>query len=165
LSCATAAPKRRCCAACAAPAWWRALGGLAKGVGQAARVPLAATRATAAMRLFPGRRARGGLGGCQVASDLASSHEMWANPQVGAGRYLGRHVVVVHAAQKLATSVETNGAWLVSGQLANGQVISMNSGQTKGDPTGVMRRRSRRAAGRLAGADARREAGSLVMTG
>ena len=32
--------------------------------------------------------------------------------------------------QELATSVETNSGWPVSGQVANGQVSSMNSGQT-----------------------------------
>jgi hypothetical protein len=44
-------------------------------------------------------------------------------------------VVVAHVAQELATSVETNSGWPVSGQLANGQVSSMNSGQTEGDLT------------------------------
>jgi hypothetical protein len=33
--------------------------------------------------------------------------------------------VAVHAAQELATCVETNSGWPVSGQLANGQVSSM----------------------------------------
>src|SRR5260370_18959094 len=41
-----------------------------------------------------------------------------------------------HTAQELATSVETNSGGPVSGQLANGQVSSMNSGQTKEDLTG-----------------------------
>ncbi len=40
-----------------------------------------------------------------------------------------------HTAQELATSVETNSGGPVSGQLANGQVSSMNSGQTKEDLT------------------------------
>jgi len=44
-------------------------------------------------------------------------------------------VVVAPAAQELATWVETNSGWPVSGQLANGQVSSMNSGQTRGDLT------------------------------
>ncbi len=44
-------------------------------------------------------------------------------------------VAVVPAAQELATWAETNHRWSVSGQLANGQVSSMNSGQTRGDLT------------------------------
>jgi hypothetical protein len=44
-------------------------------------------------------------------------------------------VVVVTAAQEMATWVEANSAWPVSGQLANWQVSGMNSGQTKGDFT------------------------------
>jgi len=44
-------------------------------------------------------------------------------------------VVVVHVAQELATSVETNSGRPVSGHLANGQVSSVNSGQTRGDLT------------------------------
>ena len=39
------------------------------------------------------------------------------------------------AAQELATWVETNDRWPVSRQLANAQVSSMSSGQTKGDLT------------------------------
>jgi hypothetical protein len=39
------------------------------------------------------------------------------------------------AAQELATWAETNDRWRVSGQLANGQVSDVNSGQTKGDLT------------------------------
>jgi hypothetical protein len=39
------------------------------------------------------------------------------------------------ATQELATWVETNDRWPVSGQLANGRVSSMRSGQTKGDLT------------------------------
>ena len=37
--------------------------------------------------------------------------------------------------QELATWIETNSGWPVSGQLANGQVSGMNSGQTKQDLT------------------------------
>jgi hypothetical protein len=58
-----------------------------------------------------------------------------ANPQVGAADASAADVVVVPAARELATSVEMNSGWPVSGQLANGQVSSMNSGQTEGDLT------------------------------
>jgi hypothetical protein len=51
-------------------------------------------------------------------------------------------VAVVHATQELATSVETNSALPVSGQLANGQVSSMNTGQTEGDLTLTALRRA-----------------------
>jgi len=54
-------------------------------------------------------------------------------------------VMVVPAAQELATWAETNDRWPVSGQLANGQVSSMSSGQTKGDLTHWLDRRVARA--------------------
>jgi len=47
-------------------------------------------------------------------------------------------MVVVPVAPELATWVETNSGWPVSGQLANGQVSSLNSGQTKGNLTDKM---------------------------
>jgi hypothetical protein len=85
----------------------------------------------------------GGL--CEVAAGLAFSQRCGqasgqfsrdrANPQVGAASTLAADVVVVHVAQELATSFETNSGWPVSGHLANGQVSSMNSGQTGGDLT------------------------------
>jgi hypothetical protein len=40
-------------------------------------------------------------------------------------------VVVAPADQELATWVEANRGWPVSGRLANGQVSSMNGGQTQ----------------------------------
>ena len=61
------------------------------------------------------------------------------NPQVGADDTSATDVAVVPAAQESATSVETNGGRPVSGQLANGQVSSMNNGQTRGDLTVVSR--------------------------
>src|SRR5216683_1245814 len=51
------------------------------------------------------------------------------------GRYLGDRRGGRAAIQELVTWVETNSGWLVSGQLANGQVSSMNSGQTRKDLT------------------------------
>jgi transposase len=84
-------------------------------------------------------------GQCQVAGDLAASQRCGqasgqfsrdlANPQVGAAGTSAAGVVVAPAAQELATWVETNRARPVSGQVANAQVSSVNSGQTKGDLT------------------------------
>src|SRR5579863_9625987 len=72
--------------------------------------------------------------GCQIACDLAISRRCGkasgqfsrdlANPQVGAAGISAADVVVVHTAQKLATSVETNsgGACLrTTGQRAGQQ--------------------------------------------
>ena len=69
-----------------------------------------------------------GQAGGQVSRELA-------NPQVGAADTSATDMVVVPAAQELATWVETNRRTAVSGQVANRQVSSMNTGQTKGDLT------------------------------
>jgi len=80
------------------------------------------------IRSFFGRPYPTGPGWSQFSRDRA-------NPQVGAASTLATDVVVVHVAQELATSVETNSGRPVSGHLANGQVSSVNSGQTRGDLT------------------------------
>jgi hypothetical protein len=99
---------------------------------------------------FPLRRGHspgpeGIITGCQVAAGLAFSHRSGhesgqfsrevAHPQVGAAGISAIDMGVVPTARELATSVETSGGRPVSGQLANEQVSSMNSGQTRGDLT------------------------------
>ena len=65
-----------------------------------------------------------------VAKPVARSHENW--PTTGRrSRYLGDRPVVVPAAQELAIWVETSRRTAVSGQVANKQVSSMNTGHTK----------------------------------
>jgi hypothetical protein len=75
---------------------------------------------------------------CQVAAvrdaKLGALSQL-ANPQVGAGDTSATDMVVVPAAQELATWVETNRRPAVSGQVANRQVSGMKTGQTKGDLT------------------------------
>ena len=62
-----------------------------------------------------------------LGAEVRTTRTLALNP-VGAA-------VAVTGQQELATWAETNASWPVSGQLANGQVSDMSSGQTKGDLT------------------------------
>ena len=68
---------------------------------------------------------------------VPASNCRWAELSETGPTYRRRDIdmVVVPAAQELATWVETNRRTAVSGQVANRQVSSINTGQTKGDLT------------------------------